>query len=128
PRHPPHPLELLGRLSEPTRLARPLLVGPSRKSFIGRVLDLPAGERLFGTAAAVAAGVLQGADVVRVHDGAASPRARGCSAGPRRWRRACCRARTWCASTTSRRWSRWPGCATPSWVPAWRRQRGGRAR
>ena len=44
-------------------------MGPSRKSFLGRVLDLPAaGERLFGTAAAVAACVLAGAHVVRVHD------------------------------------------------------------
>jgi dihydropteroate synthase len=49
-------------------LDRPVLVGPSRKSFIGRVLDLPAGERLFGTAAAVAASVFGGAHVVRVHD------------------------------------------------------------
>ena len=45
-----------------------MVVGPSRKSFIGRVLDLPAGERLFGTAAAVAACVFGGAHVVRVHD------------------------------------------------------------
>ena len=43
-------------------------MGPSRKSFIGKVLDLPAGERLLGTAAAVAACVLGGAHVVRVHD------------------------------------------------------------
>ena len=42
--------------------------GPSRKSFIGKVLDLPVGERLMGTAAAVAACVLAGAHVVRVHD------------------------------------------------------------
>jgi len=47
---------------------RPILVGPSRKSFIGKVLDLPVGERVFGTAAAVAAAVLGGAHVVRVHD------------------------------------------------------------
>jgi dihydropteroate synthase len=43
-------------------------VGPSRKSFIGLVLDRPAGERLLGTAAAVAAGVLGGAHILRVHD------------------------------------------------------------
>lgn len=61
-------LEMLRRLPELAALDRPLLVGPSRKSFIGRVLDLPAGERLFGTAAAVAACVLGGAHVVRVHD------------------------------------------------------------
>src|SRR5262245_58572007 len=63
-----HTLELLRRLPELARLGRPLLVGPSRKSFIGRVLDLPAGERLFGTAAAVAACVLGGAHGGRVHD------------------------------------------------------------
>jgi dihydropteroate synthase len=63
-----HTLEMLRRLPELAELDRPLLVGPSRKSFIGRVLDLPAGERLFGTAAAVAACVLGGAHVVRVHD------------------------------------------------------------
>jgi dihydropteroate synthase len=63
-----HTLELLRRLPELQALGRPLLVGPSRKSFIGRVLDLPAGERVFGTAAAVAASILAGAHVVRVHD------------------------------------------------------------
>ena len=46
----------------------PFLIGTSRKSFIGRILDLPVEERLEGTAAAVAAGILQGADIVRVHD------------------------------------------------------------
>jgi dihydropteroate synthase len=63
-----HTLELLRRLPELQALGCPLLVGPSRKSFIGRVLDLPAGERVFGTAAAVAASILAGAHVVRVHD------------------------------------------------------------
>jgi dihydropteroate synthase len=63
-----HTLEMLRRLPELAVLGRPLVVGPSRKSFIGRVLDLPAGERLFGTAAAVAACVMGGAHVVRVHD------------------------------------------------------------
>jgi dihydropteroate synthase len=63
-----HSLEVLRRLPELAALDRPVLVGPSRKSFIGRVLDLPVGERLFGTAAAVAAAVLAGAHVVRVHD------------------------------------------------------------
>jgi dihydropteroate synthase len=61
-------LELLRRLPELARLDRPILVGPSRKSFLGRVLGLPSGERLLGTAAAVAACVLAGAHVVRVHD------------------------------------------------------------
>src|SRR6185295_7102133 len=63
-----HSLEMLRRLPELAALDRPLFVGPSRKSFIGKVLDLPVGERLWGTAAAVAACVLGGAHVVRVHD------------------------------------------------------------
>ena len=50
------------------RLDLPFLIGTSRKSFIGRILDLPVEERLEGTAATVAAGILQGADIVRVHD------------------------------------------------------------
>jgi dihydropteroate synthase len=64
----PHSLEVIRRLPELAVLDRPVLAGPSRKSFIGRVLDLPVGERLMGTAAAVAACVLGGAQVVRVHD------------------------------------------------------------
>ena len=63
-----HSLEALRRIGEMEALDRPVLVGPSRKSFIGKVLDLPAERRLMGTAAAVAACVLQGAHVVRVHD------------------------------------------------------------
>jgi dihydropteroate synthase len=64
-----HTLEAIRRLSELAALERPLLVGPSRKSFIGRLLERPAGNnRLFGTAAAVAACILGGAHVVRVHD------------------------------------------------------------
>ena len=63
-----HSLEVLRRLPELQALDRPVLVGPSRKSFLGKVLDLPVGERLMGTAAAVAASVLAGAHVVRVHD------------------------------------------------------------
>jgi dihydropteroate synthase len=46
----------------------PVLLGTSRKSFIGRVLDNEAGERLMGTAATVTAGVMRGAHIVRVHD------------------------------------------------------------
>lgn len=61
-------LAVLGRLSALESLDRPILVGPSRKSFLGRVLGLPTGERLLGTAAAVAAAVLGGAHLVRVHD------------------------------------------------------------
>jgi dihydropteroate synthase len=63
-----HSLEALRRLPELDVLERPVLVGPSRKSFIGRVLDLPVERRLMGTAAAVAACVMHGAHVVRVHD------------------------------------------------------------
>ncbi|HSD66086.1 MAG TPA: dihydropteroate synthase [Vicinamibacteria bacterium] len=63
-----HSLEALRRLGEMEALDRPILVGPSRKSFIGKVLDLPVDRRLMGTAAAVAACVLRGAHVVRVHD------------------------------------------------------------
>lgn len=50
------------------KLGYSVMIGPSRKSFIGRVLDVPAGERLEGTAAAVILGILRGADIVRVHD------------------------------------------------------------
>lgn len=60
--------EILRRLSEFKHLGCPILVGPSRKSFIGKVLDLPPQERLEGTLAAVTAAILQGADIVRVHD------------------------------------------------------------
>ena len=63
-----HSLAALDRLDELAVLDRPLLVGPSRKSFIGRTLDRPVDERLMGTAAAVAAAVLGGAHMVRVHD------------------------------------------------------------
>src|SRR5438552_2329105 len=49
-------------------VAVPISIGPSRKSFIGKTLDLPAGERLEGTAAAVALSIAGGADIVRVHD------------------------------------------------------------
>lgn len=63
-----HSLELLDRLAELKVFGRPLLVGTSRKSFIGQVLDLPVEERLEGTAASVALAIDRGADVVRVHD------------------------------------------------------------
>jgi dihydropteroate synthase len=61
-------LALLNRLDELLPLGFPLLIGPSRKSFIGYTLDLPVEDRLEGTAAAVAAGILRGAHIVRVHD------------------------------------------------------------
>jgi dihydropteroate synthase len=63
-----HSLEALRRLPELGALDRPVLVGPSRKSFLGKLLDLPVERRLLGTAAAVASAVLLGAHVVRVHD------------------------------------------------------------
>jgi dihydropteroate synthase len=65
---PEHNLSILQRLSELASLDRPILVGPSRKSFIGNVLQVGVNERLSGTAAAVAAAVLHGAHIVRVHD------------------------------------------------------------
>ncbi|HTN43746.1 MAG TPA: dihydropteroate synthase [Nitrospiria bacterium] len=63
-----HNLEILSRLAEFGTIGRPLLIGPSRKSFIGQALGLPVAERLEGTAAAVAVGVLNGASIIRVHD------------------------------------------------------------
>lgn len=61
-------LELLNRLDEIRALGYPVLLGPSRKSFIGYTLDLPLEERLEGTAATIAVGITRGADIVRVHD------------------------------------------------------------
>ena len=62
-----HDLEIIRRLAELKGLGRPVLIGPSGKSFIGRILDLPVDERLEGTAASVAIGIANGADMVRVH-------------------------------------------------------------
>jgi len=67
-----HNLELLRRLHELHELGAPLLVGTSRKSMIGMVLDLPASERLGGTLATVACAVMSGCHCVRVHDVAAA--------------------------------------------------------
>ena len=61
-------LELIRRLRSLRRLGRPLLIGTSRKSTIGRVLDLPVEDRLEGTAATVAVSIVNGVDIVRVHD------------------------------------------------------------
>ena len=61
-------LEVLRRLGELKALGYPLLVGTSRKSTIGLVLDLPVNERVEGTAATVALSIAGGADIVRVHD------------------------------------------------------------
>lgn len=68
-----HNLAILNRLGQLRSLGRPVLVGPSRKSFIGRVLaqggePRPADRRLFGTAASVAVALMNGAHIVRVHD------------------------------------------------------------
>ncbi|MDQ2691124.1 MAG: dihydropteroate synthase [Chloroflexota bacterium] len=63
-----HNLELINRLHEIRRLGLPVLLGPSRKSFIGFTLDLPPDQRVEGTAATVAVGIARGADIVRVHD------------------------------------------------------------
>ena len=63
-----HNLEILRRLDEFRAAGLPLLVGMSRKSTIGYVLDLPVDERLEGTAATVALSIAGGADIVRVHD------------------------------------------------------------
>jgi len=64
-----HNLEIIHNIREFTRMGHPVLVGPSRKAFIGEILGgVPAGERVEGTAAAVAACVLGGAHIVRVHD------------------------------------------------------------
>ncbi|MBI5834618.1 MAG: dihydropteroate synthase [Armatimonadetes bacterium] len=64
----PHNLELLRRLGELRELGAPILIGVSRKRFIGEVLGVEANDRLEGTAAAVALAIAGGADVVRVHD------------------------------------------------------------
>ena len=61
-------VEIVRHLAEMKALGRPILLGTSRKSFIGHVLDLPVAQRLEGTAATVAIGIANGADMVRVHD------------------------------------------------------------
>jgi dihydropteroate synthase len=65
-------LELLRGLGELRALGRPLVVGPSRKSFLGRITGAPVEQRLAGTLAAVTACVLAGVEIVRVHDVAAA--------------------------------------------------------
>lgn len=65
---------LMRRLSELRGLGCPILVGPSRKAFVGKILNLPPEERLEGTAAAVAFAAKNGAHIVRVHDVAAMRR------------------------------------------------------
>lgn len=59
---------VMGRLGELRRLGCPVLLGTSRKSTIGRILDLPPHQRVEGTLATTALGIWQGVDIVRVHD------------------------------------------------------------
>ena len=59
---------LIQRLKEFSELGFPILIGPSRKSFIGLTLDVPSEDRLEGTLASVSASILNGASIVRVHD------------------------------------------------------------
>lgn len=64
-----HNLEILNNLEQFTLLEKPLLVGPSRKAFIGKILgNAPTTERLEGTSAAVAVSIMKGANIIRVHD------------------------------------------------------------
>ena len=63
-----HNLELLRKLHHFLALGQPIVVGTSRKSFIGQILGTEVEERLEGTAATVAASIMQGASIVRVHD------------------------------------------------------------
>jgi dihydropteroate synthase len=61
-------LEIIRRLDELKCLGYPVLLGTSRKSMIGKILDLPVNERIEGTAATVTLGIAKGADFIRVHD------------------------------------------------------------
>ena len=63
-----HNFTIIQKLNRFCELGFPIMIGPSRKSFIGTTLDLPPNERIEGTAAAVSAGILNGARIVRVHD------------------------------------------------------------
>ena len=64
-----HNLDIIKNLHKFTLLEKPILAGPSRKAFIGKILgDVPASERLEGTAAAVAISIFNGANILRVHD------------------------------------------------------------
>jgi dihydropteroate synthase len=64
-----HNLQIIHNLQEFTLLRKPILIGPSRKAFIGKILgDVPVTERLEGTAAAVAISIMNGANIIRAHD------------------------------------------------------------
>ncbi len=68
-------IQILKKLSVFKQLNRPILIGTSRKSFIGKLLDLPVTDRVEGTIATVCWSIIQGADIVRVHDVKAVSRA-----------------------------------------------------
>ena len=63
-----HNFTLLRRLDEICSLGYPVMIGPSRKAFIGDALDLPPDDRIEGTLATIVAGIMNGAKIVRVHD------------------------------------------------------------
>jgi dihydropteroate synthase len=63
-----HNFEIINRLDELNKLGAPILIGPSRKAFIGKTLKTGVDQRLMGTAAACCAAILKGAHIVRVHD------------------------------------------------------------
>ena len=63
-----HNFELIANLNKFTKFGFPIMIGPSRKSFIGKTLNLPIEDRIDGTSAAVTAGIMNGARIVRVHD------------------------------------------------------------
>lgn len=81
-------VELLARVGELRALGRPILVGPSRKSFIGRITGATVDDRVPGTLAAVAACVLAGVEILRVHDVAPARQAARVAAAIRESRRA----------------------------------------
>lgn len=68
-------LDLISNIEELDSLERPILIGASRKSFIGKILDLPSDERLEGSLAAHVTAVLSGAHIIRAHDAIATIRA-----------------------------------------------------
>jgi len=61
-------LQIIKHLDQIKSIGHPILIGPSRKSYIGKVLNLPVDERIEGTAASVAIGIARGVDIIRVHD------------------------------------------------------------
>ena len=63
-----HNLEIMRRMKELGTFGLPILLGTSRKSMIGNILELPVNERLEGTSATVTLGIANGVDIVRVHD------------------------------------------------------------